>query len=212
MQAIYSARPSPRLPHKIGVAAVLTVAADILFHDKFPGISAALFLALLAGGIWYANRLRFPDSAVQSAMMLTVAGCLALIENVSWLSGAFALAGLVALAMPHRMSWFRDGGQWLELLFKFTARGWLLPFRDVRIYRKALKKNRHPPIRKHQLIAWVLPLGVSAIFAGLFAEANPIISDWRGYTFRSYRLALDVANSRTELYDMPLPDGEWTIE
>lgn len=178
MQAIRSARPHPRLPHKVGVAAVLVIAADILFHNQVPGISAALFLALLAGGIWYVNRLQFLDPAVQSATALTVAGCFALIENVSWLSGAFALAGLVTLAMPHRARWHRDGVRWLAVLFKFAARGWLRPFKDARIYRSAMKKYRGCLIRKHKLVAWVLPLGVSLVFIGLFADANPIIFDW----------------------------------
>lgn len=178
MQAIRSARLHPRFPHKIVVAAALTIAADILFFDRVPGVSVALFMALLAGGIWYANRLQISDPAARSALMLTVAGCLALIENVSWLAGAFALAGLVTLATPRLANWHRDGVRWLEVLFKFVRRGWFLPFKDARIYRKALKKNRYPPIRKHQLVAWVLPLGVSLVFIGLFAEANPIISDW----------------------------------
>ena len=178
MHAFRSTRLHPRLPHKIGVAAVLTIAADILFHDRVPGISVALFLALLAGGVWYVNRLRLIDPAVQSAMVLTVAGCIALIENVSWLSGAFALAGLVTLAVPYRASWHRDGVRWLGVLFKFATRGWFRPFRDTRMYRMALKKNRRSPIRKHQLVAWVLPVGASLVFIGLFADANPIISDW----------------------------------
>lgn len=36
--------------------------------------------------------------------------------------------------------------------------------------------------------------------------------DWRGYTFRSYRLALDVAKPRTGLYGKPPPDGGWRVE
>jgi hypothetical protein len=160
------------------MAAILAAAADILFYDRYPGISVALFMLLLAGGVWYVNRLQFRDPAVRSAMILTGAGCLALIENVSWLSGAFALAGLVTLATPHRASWYRDGVRWLAVLFKFARRGWLLPFKDSRIYRMALKKDRHTPMRKLQLVGWVLPLGVSLVFIGLFADANPIISDW----------------------------------
>lgn len=178
MQAVRTAYLDPRLPHKIGLAAVLVIAADILFHDQVRGISVAVFMALLAGGVWYVNRLRFREPAVRSAMILTVAGCFALIENVSWLSGAFALAGLVSLAVPYHANWHRDGVRWLRVLYKFATRGWLLPFRDARIYRVAWKRNRHGPLRKRQLIAWVLPLGASLVFAGLFADANPIISDW----------------------------------
>ena len=178
IQALRRARLHPRFPHKIGVTAALTIAADFLFFDRPPGISVALFLALLAGGVWYVNRLQVRDPAVQSAIVLTLAGCLALIENVSWLSGAFALAGLITLATSHRASWHRDGVRWLGMLFKFAIRGWLLPFRDVRIYRRALKKKHPAPLRKHQFVAWVLPLGVSLVFIGLFADANPIISDW----------------------------------
>lgn len=178
MQVFRTARFHPRLPHKIGLAAVLAIAADILFYDRVPGISVALFMFLLAGGVWYVNRLQFLDPAVQSAMLLTVAGCFALIENVSWLSGAFALAGLVTLAMSHRANWHRDGVRWLEVLFQFTTRAWLLPFKDSWIFRIAARKKRCNPIRKGQLVAWVLPLGASLVFVGLFADANPIISDW----------------------------------
>lgn len=178
MQAVHAVRAYPRLPHKVGVAAVLTIAADILFFDRVPGISVALFIALTAGGLWYVNRLQISDPAARSALMLTLAGFLALVENVSWLSGAFALAGLASLATPHRICWHRDGVRWLEMLFKFARRAWFLPLKDIRIYRKALRKNRRAPIRKQQLIAWVLPVGASLVFAALFADANPIISDW----------------------------------
>lgn len=177
-QALRRARLHPRFPHKIGVTAALTIAADFLFFDRPPGISAALFMLLLAGGVWYVNRLQFRDPAVRSALILTGAGCLALIENVSWLSGAFALAGLVSLATPHRARWHRDGVRWLEELLKFVRRGWLRPFKDARIYRRVFRKNRCGPVRKHQFIGWVLPLGASLVFLGLFADANPIISDW----------------------------------
>lgn len=160
------------------MAVALAAAADILFHEQVPGISVALFAALLAAGIRYANRLKFADPAVRTAMMLTAAGCIAVAEDVSWLSVSFALAGLIALATPYRGNWFRDGGRWPKLLFRFTMRGWLQPFRDTRIYRMVSKKTRCNPIRKHQLVAWVLPLGVSLIFIGLFADANPIVFDW----------------------------------
>jgi len=178
MQAVHAVRAYPRLPHKVGVAAVLIIAADFLFYDRIPGISEALFILLLTGGVWYANRLQLGDPAVRSALMLTLAGCLALVENVSWLSGGFALAGLASLATPHRARWHRDGVRWLQMLFRFVKRGLLQPFRDSRTYRKALKKNRRAPIRKQQIIAWVLPLGASLVFAALFADANPIIADW----------------------------------
>jgi len=178
MQASPSARLHPRFRHKIGLAVVLAVAADVLFYGRVPGISAALFMLLLTGSIWYANRLRFRDPAARSAMILAVAGCLALFENVSWLSGAFAMAGLVALAMTYHANWYRDGVRWLAVLFGFAARAWLVPFKDARMYRLALKKNGSTPDRKRQLVAWVLPAGASLVFAGLFADANPIISGW----------------------------------
>ena len=178
INALRSAVICPRLPHKAGMAAALVAAADILFHGRVPGISAALFVVLLAAGIWYANRLRLHDPAVRSAAILTVAGCFALAENVSLLSGAFALAGLIALATPHRANWFHDAARWPRVLFRFTMRGWLQPFRDTRVYRMVSKKRRCNPVREHQLIAWVLPLAVSLVFIGLFADANPIVFDW----------------------------------
>lgn len=173
-----SARHAPTLAHKAAVVAVLTVAADILFHDRVPGISVALFLVLLACGIWYVNRRQFHDPGVRSALILTVAGCLALIENVSWLSGAFALAGLVTLALPGRARWHRDGAQWMGLLFEFAIRAWFRPIRDSRMLRRVIRKSRIQLIQKRQLIAWILPVGASLLFLGLFADANPIISDW----------------------------------
>lgn len=178
MQAVLDARFHPRLPHKAGLAVLLVVAADILLYGAAPGISAAIFAALLGGGIWYANRPSLADPAVRSAAIMAVAGCLALVENVSWLSASFALAGLVSLALPWRADWRREGVGWLAMLLAFATQAWLRPIRDSRFYRIATRRTRQFVVRKARLIAWVLPLGASMIFLALFADANPIISDW----------------------------------
>lgn len=178
MQAIPGVRIRPRLPRKAGLAVLLVVAADILLYDASPGISAAMFAALLGGGIWYANRPSPGEPAVRSAAVLTVAGCLALVENVSWLSVSFALAGLISLALPWRADWRNDAVGWLAMLLAFATQAWLRPIRDSRFYRIAARRTRHFAVRRAQLIAWVLPVSASLVFLGLFAGANPIISDW----------------------------------
>ena len=178
MQAVLDVRFHPRLPHKAGLAVLLVVAADILLYGATPGISAAMFAALLGGGIWYANRPGLADPAARSAAFLTAAGCLALVENVSWLSVSFTVAGLISLALPWRADWRRDGVGWLAMLLAFATQAWLRPIRDSRFYRIAARRTRHFVVRKAQLIAWVLPVGASTVFLALFADANPIISHW----------------------------------
>lgn len=178
MLAVLDARFHPRLPHKVGLAILLVVAADILLYGAAPGISAAIFAALLGGGIWYANRPRPGDDTVWSAAILTVGGCLALVENVSWLSVSFALAGLISLALPWRADWRRDGVGWLAMLLVFATQAWLRPIRDSRFYRIAMRRTRSVVVHKAQLVAWVLPVAASLVFLALFAGANPIIADW----------------------------------
>jgi hypothetical protein len=178
MQAVLEARFHPRLPHKAGLVVLLVVAADMLLYGATPGISAAVFAALLGGAIWYANRPSLGEPAVRSAAVLTLAGCLALVENVSWLSVSFALAGLISLALPGRADWRRDGIAWLAMLLAFATQAWLRPIRDSRFYRIATRRTRHFVVRRARLVAWVLPVGASIVFLALFAGANPIISDW----------------------------------
>lgn len=178
MQGIRRTIFRPRIPQKAGLVAVLAAICDLLFYEQKIGISLALFALLLACGILYSSRLRVGDPAVRAALTLVAAGCIALAENVSWLSGAFATAGLVALAVAYRASWHRNSVRWLAVAAEFARRALFLPLKDARNCRKILKRNRDGAYRMRRASAWVMPLGSSAIFIGLFADANPIIFDW----------------------------------
>jgi hypothetical protein len=178
MQAALAANHYRRLPNKIATLAALVIAADILFYGHAVGVSAALFMLLLVAATWHFNRLNYKDPAAGLALLLAAVGWLALIENVSWLSAGFALAGSIGVALACRVDWVRDGARWLERVLRFAALGWTRAFRDAGAFRKVRKKGRYALISRRQLIAWILPAGFSLVFVTLFAEANPVISDW----------------------------------
>jgi len=178
MQAALAASHYRRLPHKIATLAALVIAADILFYGHAVGVSAALFMLLLVGATWHFHRLNLKDPAARLALVLAAAGWLALVENVSWLSAGFALAGSIGVTLAHRVDWVRDGARWLGRVLWFAALGWTGAFRDAAAFRQVRKKGRRALISRRRLIAWILPVGLSLVFVALFAEANPVISDW----------------------------------
>jgi len=167
-----------RLPHKSAALAALVIAADALFYDHVLGVSVALFMSLLVAATWYLNGLELADRAGRTALLLALAGWLALIENISWLSIGFAVAGAASLALARRADWLRDGGRWGERVLVFVALGWLRLFRDAYVFRKLRRHWRAIPADRRRLAAWVLPAGLSLVFVWLFAEANPVIADW----------------------------------
>jgi hypothetical protein len=163
---------------KLVLAAALVGLADWLFFRHPVGISAAVFLVFVAVGVLAANPARATRRELMAGARLLLAALLPLVEEAGPLSLLFAassiaLFGLIVAARP--------SGPWHEKL----AEAWRLllagPFRlpgDLVHARRAALRRGAPPFAVSGLGAWLVPLGFTAVFVGLFAAANPLIEGW----------------------------------
>jgi hypothetical protein len=137
------------------------------------GLSLPLFLgalglvAVACNGVYATRHVRIVMAAV------FIAGLLALAEDVDLLSTT--VAGM-ATAMFVIVMTAREPSSWQRQLLDAAT----LPFRGpFRLVGDALTALRHmellTPGWLGSLVAWIVPLGVFAIFLALFSSANPLI-------------------------------------
>jgi hypothetical protein len=166
------------LSGKLLLAAALVGLADWLFFRHPVGISAAVFLVFVALGILAANPARATRRELMAGAGLLLAALLPLVEEAGPLSLLFAATGIALFGL---MIAARLSGPWHEKL----AEAWRLilagPFRlpgDLVHARRAALRRGAPPFAVSSLGAWLVPLGLAAVFVGLFAAANPLIEGW----------------------------------
>jgi hypothetical protein len=171
----FETAPAPTRPivKPLLLAAGCVALADWLFYGWDVGISLALFMAALgiagvAGNGVHAGR---KTRVVMTSVF--VAGLLALIEHVSLLSVllsslATALFVLVMTA-PARPFW-----QWQ--LFEAVMVPLRGPFRFAGDLFTTLRYMKAwTPGWLGSLVAWIVPLTISALFLALMSSANPLI-------------------------------------
>ena len=162
---------------RIGLAMLLTVAADFLLFDKPAGLSLLLFAVLLCTGIVAASPRDIGTPLIRKCLLLS-AGLLPLVESVSALSisvAVFSLA-LFALAMARRL---RTGlavaaRQAVHFLLAALFR---LPI-DVIRWRRAARRIGSATIRFAGIAVWVMPIVLAIVFVALFGAANPVVEHW----------------------------------
>ncbi|WEK06569.1 MAG: DUF4173 domain-containing protein [Candidatus Devosia phytovorans] len=158
-----------------GGATILLVAlSDLLLFDVDAGIS--VFLVALATALaililaWRRQRFRWGVMGFIAALILS----LPLIEAASLLSVMLSALGLGLAALmavrlvPHRLE------RMPEILLRLLLPAPIRLLRDAAALRPAVQ---HQAGRKAALwlVAWIVPLGLGAVFAYLFAAANPLI-------------------------------------
>lgn len=163
---------------RLGVALLLTAAADFLLFDQPVGLSLFLFAGLLAASIVGVHPMAFRDRALNAKAGVAIAGLIPLVENVSSLS--IPIAGLClsifALAISGRLQagLSRAGRQLLTFLIAVPLR---LP-RDVFRWRRATKRQSRATTRFATVVVWVMPVVLGSVFLLLFGIANPVIAYW----------------------------------
>jgi hypothetical protein len=171
----FETTPTSPLTKPLILAAGCVALADWLFYGWDVGISLALFLSAL-GVIAVASDGVRADRKIQIIMSTAfVAGLLALVENVDWLSATWA--GLATAAFVLVMT-ARDNLPWQERLFEALISPVLGPFRFyTEVVRKGWQTLRRDCgwLRLDFLVGWIIPLGIFAIFVALFSSANPLI-------------------------------------
>jgi hypothetical protein len=159
-------------------AAVLTALADWLFFRQSFGINVAIFLVAFAAAIMLLNTSRMRGREMIVAVGLAAAALLALVEEFTLLS---ALAGLSAIALFAVIASGQSGG---PVTARIEDAVWLLasaPFRLAGDLMVASRIIRHAPRLEGSggwFIAWIVPLGLGALFLVLFSSANPVIGDF----------------------------------
>lgn len=166
------------LTGKLVIAAVLVMLADWLFLRRPVGISAAVFLVFVALAMLAANPRRATRRELIAGTVLLLAALLPLVEAIGPLSLFFAATGIALFGL---MIAARPSGPWHEML----AEAWRLllagPFRlpgDLVHARRAALRRGAPPFTVSVFGGWLVPLGLAAVFVGLFAAANPLIEGW----------------------------------
>jgi hypothetical protein len=156
-------------------AAACVALADWLFYGWPIGIWLALFLAVLgvtavAGNAVHATR---KIQIVMTAVF--AAGLLALVEDVNFLS---VIAGTLATAMFVIVMTAREASSWQRDLFEAATTPLRGPFQMAGdIFRALRHMKMWTPAWLGWLVAWIVPLGIFAVFLALFASANPLIEN-----------------------------------
>src|ERR1019366_3632606 len=177
--------PSNPLIMRLAIAAACAALADWLLvglpinvgswpiGDWQIGISLPLFLGVLGIVAIISNR-AFAARNVQIIMVAGfVAGLLALVEDVNFLS---VIVGTLATAMFVIVTTAREASNWQRDMFEAATTPFRGPFRLVGDVVEALRYiKRSTPGWLGSLVAWIVPLSLFAIFLTLFSSANPLI-------------------------------------
>ena len=160
------------------LAMTAIVAADLLFYGHATGISAVLFLFLLAICAAIVN----PETPSRKTWLLAsailAASLLPLIGTHNALSMLSGIAGLSAFAL---VITGRFAGSALN---RIVAMAWQLTSGPLRFAMDMatlgrLAKRRDASIRGGRvLLALIVPMGLGTLFFLLFRSANPVIDNW----------------------------------
>ncbi|UVK39677.1 DUF4173 domain-containing protein [Mesorhizobium sp. AR10] len=169
---------APSYCARFGIAVLLVALADFFFYGQPAGITVLLFAILIAAAVVAVHPAAFSDGRVWLKPAALFVALLPLVENVSVLSFAIALAAMVIFALSLtgrlRLRPARIAGQ--VALFLLAA-----PFRLIRDFFRWRQAARHFGRRRIRLAAiavWIMPLTLGAVFLALFGAANPVIDYW----------------------------------
>lgn len=159
---------------KIAVAALLIAAADALFQDFrigswLGGLALAWVLVLLL------VRPAVRRGPALVASLAAIAFALVLADDPGLLGWVLFWTALSLAALLPRTAGFDDAWRWAVRLAMHALTGPLSPLFDLpRLFRS---RPRHGRLGARGLVAMLaLPIAGSALFAGLFASANPLIA------------------------------------
>jgi len=106
----------------------------------------------------------------------------ALLRDPSPLAIAMSIVGLAALAIVDRQGWSASAAMGAIGLASFGVDALKRPFRDASAalrWRRTRREHAGAAWSAGAIaLRWLLPIGLAAIFIGLFAIANPVIAHW----------------------------------
>ncbi|MBU2580156.1 MAG: DUF4173 domain-containing protein [Alphaproteobacteria bacterium] len=164
----------------LGLAAALVAMGDLALFDVTPGAAAGLFAAALLISMAALNPLLVKPLAGGLIFMALLAGCLAIVEEPSFLAALLGVAGLAALAVVNSTHIAGDASRWFRQAASFLPQVLLrLPVDMISVPRWA-KGKRWSKALTSASWTWFVPLSMSLLFLMLFATANPILARWLG--------------------------------
>ncbi|BCH22049.1 DUF4153 domain-containing protein [Mesorhizobium sp. L-8-3] len=154
-------------------ALLLVVLADFLFFGRMIGVSLLIFCAAVTAAMLILHPAAARSRTIVFQLCLLATTLLPLAENVSPLSFAIAVVALSAFALSVA-GLLRPGipriARQIAAFLVAAPFGFLLDF--FRWRRKGVRASAA------RLAAWLLPLGLGAVFVALFGIANPVVEDW----------------------------------
>jgi hypothetical protein len=164
----------------LAATALFVAAADFFFYGHPIGWTAAalsgVMFCLLA-----ARDSTFLQTMPGRILTLALVGLIAsMVEEPTWLNVSYAILCTSALALINAEGFDNDFLRWLGRFFTWVLIGWTRLFVDNGIVMRWLVRRGFSPRLARGIAAWILPALLSTVFIGLFAWANPIISDWLG--------------------------------
>jgi Domain of unknown function (DUF4173) len=153
-------------------AAACVALADWLFYDWGIGISLALFLGVLGVVAAAGNRVYAARKTQIIMTIVFVAGLIVLVEDVGILS---ATVGAVATGSFVMVMTAQEPTRWQRYLLEVVATPFRGPFQFAADLIWQIRNLEYKWLKLDSLLAWIVPLGIFAIFVWLFASANPMI-------------------------------------
>lgn len=195
------ARTAPMFPHGIKgiglsfvLAALAVAAADFLFYGRAIGISAAIFIALLAVSMAMTNPAQPSRETQLASIGILSALLLPMVEIFSALSLA---SGLTGLSIYTLMMTGRFGG---DVLDRFARMIWQLTSGPARFCallmtgRRLMRRTNTGSPDRQTILNWIVPVSLGVVFLALFSAANPLIETLlAGIEFRGPMTTVDFA-------------------
>jgi Domain of unknown function (DUF4173) len=159
-------------------AAILVVLADVLLYNGNGGSALGLYMAAWALLSFATNKAGWskPWSLIAFAMAAAFAG--ALFYDPSFLGVMLFLITLGVAIMLPQIEGAGDGWYWTKRLMFHGIFSSISPLLDLNRLQKAKKRSPSSPGLGRILPILVLPTIGTLLFLGLFAMANPVISDF----------------------------------
>ncbi len=174
-----------RRSHGLLIALSLVALADWLFWGWDIGISLALFAAILAALAFAVQTGKRSARDGFTAIAFTTLAILPIIEQVQVLSVLMLIVGLAAYAVWLASDQVQAWGQQVKAMLKFTLAGPFLAFYEAWDGAESVRTDGRLKARVgKELLSWLLPLSVGAMFLVLLSAANPFLDAWIGKLFQ----------------------------
>jgi Domain of unknown function (DUF4153) len=157
---------------------LLAVLADLLFYMEGVGWTAGIYIFVILFALLLFNpglTHTRPGKVIFTVNLVLV---IALIENPSGLTITLSFLAITSMGLLSHPGWTHNARLWLRGIFNFWTQNIFRILDDSKLFRKLFSNEGNPNRAGIQLKNWILPLGLSLVFAALFAGANPILIRW----------------------------------